>query len=934
MLKFLRRYQKWMLVVFCSGLMVAFVVPQALQQFSPRPGKRTIATIYDGEKITLNELRGAQADLEYLSSWGRSSEQGVSPFTIALSTLIPEADGEAERALAWLLMLKAAEKEGILISGNEAYSLLTALFPDIEDEDTLEVEAAKQGSTSARMLKVASDYLAAEQYRQLVAGVEYRSKEGQSASAGLARVQRVGDQDNQPRDYPFSRIMAIQQDLMTIGGVNALMAGQQTQRQALFLGRLAVLFDIDGYPRISAPLMVNAVQSQFASVAGQAVVLDTEPFRIGQAPDPERMAELFEKYKDADPGTGGAMGFGYRIPDRAMVEAIYIPIEPVRALARAEITEEQVGEELRRNRAAYNTWQPPEPEAEEEAAPGTETEGDTTEAGQPDGSDSTGEADDSSDAAGDAADADTGDAPAEADGPGPNPGAPPQDPEDTGEPTPEDEATNEDAEGEINEGEAAPQVEESEGAEPVEGEAEEETEIETEPPPTTISNDPIKMMQVRAEIRKTLIERRANELVREMAAAVRDEMRAELLNFKDVGGYRELPDDFEPIALQTVADRVAQRFSTETVQIELQVIPASDRWIDEAVVMEVIEKVRARLTTLETRDLLVVREMGRYRYEPVPTQALVGEPNAIDPAVPEDEPADDTGEGVDTPETESEGEADEAETEEDKPAPPVEAWEALITSSINLGQQRQPIPFLGYLSTAKELRDQGDLGQGVTGLQIGVPSEIFNDSVGSAYVFRMTEADPSHPPASQDEVQEQLEKDAITAQAYDELLATQDSLLASAREGNLFTIVPEGGTVQDIGPFTPISQPMIQGIDNPGPAVSGMLDLVDQLREQDNLTTATEAERLTVIELPGEQKLVVFKLSAYRPLSQGRYENEAGKDWVASLAYARAMPTEAAELRPLTFEALKRQTGFVPTEDYTLEDEEEQVGEAEQEGSE
>lgn len=896
MLKFLRKYQKWMLVIFCAVLMAAFLIQPVVSILYPDPGKSTIATVYDGQKILLNDLRQAQADIQFLGQFGQS-EFGPNSFGQAFQTLLPAGEGDAERALGWLLMQRAAEHEGILVSQSEAFSLLQILISDVENEEDLEDAAVRMGTTKARLLKVASDFLAGEQFRQLITGVEYRSEENISASPGIARIQRI----NQLSESQ-NRMQTIQQNLMDLGGINAIMDFERTMNQATFLMQTTMFFEAFGYPRISAPLMVNAVQSQFAKITGQAVVLDAQPYRVGQAADPERMAELFEKYKDNAPGSGEPMGFGYRIPNRAQVEAIYIPIEQARALAAREITEEQVGEELRRNRLAYNTWQPPEPETttDPETAPDSETTPDTTEG---EGAAATDTDTDTDTGAGDQ------DVPPAGE-PDPNQGVPPQDPAPTEQadaPQVEAPAPTEGASGE-------PETTEGE----VDGEGEGEPDAEPAEPLTNIENDPAKMIQLRAEIRATLVEIRANELLIEIARAVRQEMEKQLLSFSDVGGYRQLPEDFEPIDLQTVADRVSKQFSTDKVTLELVVVSADDRWVTPDQVQRAAEQRNARIESVERRELLVPRGL-QYTYLPI-----IDEPVISVDAPAQDAPDEDPAEG-----------ADDADTEEgeETPAPPITPWQALITSqtleAINVGRRGpMPLPFFDYMLTEKSLR-QPNSNQPRTGLQPGVPSSVMVSVDGqlgmAAYVFRITRSEAAHAPKSQDMVEDQLKQDAITAQAYDELLAKKEQLLASAREGNLYSILPEGGTVQELGPFTSISPPAIDGIDEPGLVIAQIRELVDKLREQQNLNTASDADRTIVIELPGEQKLVVFKLNDYLTLSQRRYQREAARDWVASLSYADAMPSDATAVNGLTLETLKKHTGFKATDDYTLGNGEEEA---------
>ncbi len=67
MLKFLRKYDKWILAVGGSLLMVAFLLPQALQQLGQSGGERVVAT-FAGGTVTAQERIDANTRVRFLAS--------------------------------------------------------------------------------------------------------------------------------------------------------------------------------------------------------------------------------------------------------------------------------------------------------------------------------------------------------------------------------------------------------------------------------------------------------------------------------------------------------------------------------------------------------------------------------------------------------------------------------------------------------------------------------------------------------------------------------------------------------------------------------------------------------------------------------------------------------------------------------------------------
>ena len=66
MLKLLRKYDKWILAIGGSLLMVVFLLPQALTEFGANPRKATAAVIDGRGKITEGDLMEARQELSKL----------------------------------------------------------------------------------------------------------------------------------------------------------------------------------------------------------------------------------------------------------------------------------------------------------------------------------------------------------------------------------------------------------------------------------------------------------------------------------------------------------------------------------------------------------------------------------------------------------------------------------------------------------------------------------------------------------------------------------------------------------------------------------------------------------------------------------------------------------------------------------------------------
>lgn len=277
MLKFFFKYNKYILAVGVTFLMITFLIQPTLSMFRPDPSDAPVGTI-EGKEVTLGEQRTAGAELQVL--------QALSPLLGQLSSADPTQ---------WMLVLRDARAMGLSASQAEVEGLLVSLGID----DSRLAQAARRMGTSIDLVRQAvAHWIVAQQYHELV--------------SGLGHLPLVADV-NTP-----SRIGHV------LRGARLLQAGYVTDA-------LLELESARGVPRVSEPLAKHFLQDQLARVRVVAVGVDSGRYqdRAGQ-PSRKAIEELFNRFKERLPGEGEPYGFGYRVPDRVKVEYLTIPYPRVR----------------------------------------------------------------------------------------------------------------------------------------------------------------------------------------------------------------------------------------------------------------------------------------------------------------------------------------------------------------------------------------------------------------------------------------------------------------------------------------------------------------------------------------------------------------------------------------------------------------------------
>lgn len=271
MLKFFRKYNKWILGIGGSLLMIVFLIQPVMSMFQADPLKMTLGEIEGGE-LTRGDLMNAESEVNLLRQFGLFLD--VDPDTFSRND-----DG-----LRWALILKDAERLGLSASSQEVE--LLKLEVGQSDAD-LELMASRMNATTGYIRQALKHWLIVQQYKELMAG--------QTHLPGKDRAALIRTALTNPEGAGYYEAMAYGTSIM------------------------------------SKPLVEHFLQDQGAHVSGDAVVISAETF-VDQTPPPsgQEVQDLFEQNKDALPGRGEPYGFGYRIPDRVKLEYLTIPMDEAR----------------------------------------------------------------------------------------------------------------------------------------------------------------------------------------------------------------------------------------------------------------------------------------------------------------------------------------------------------------------------------------------------------------------------------------------------------------------------------------------------------------------------------------------------------------------------------------------------------------------------
>ncbi|MEM8757756.1 MAG: hypothetical protein AAGF47_08235 [Planctomycetota bacterium] len=278
MLKFLRKYNKFILVIGGAMLMVAFLAPQAIQQLGtindPTVGR------LDGRNIKQSELIDSGRELRALNALGGTN--GAASLLLGLSN---ESSSDAE--LHWLLLTKEAEEGGFVgsdLDGRSFYPLYAQQLAllSAQSDPNIRRFAQQLGPQFAQQI-------IQQQAAELTPQWLERLEQTESMAAGVGR---------------FTSLEELHRAVAKLRGVIRM-------RNAY--GSAAA---------ISEPRLVAAASDVFRGVIADAVVVPAERYlsSTGQ-PTEAQIAAHFQAYADTDPAED-ENGIGYRQPPRVKIEWI------------------------------------------------------------------------------------------------------------------------------------------------------------------------------------------------------------------------------------------------------------------------------------------------------------------------------------------------------------------------------------------------------------------------------------------------------------------------------------------------------------------------------------------------------------------------------------------------------------------------------------
>jgi hypothetical protein len=263
MLKILRKYNKWILGIGGSLLMVTFLFTGTSSLFQPDPRKRVVAEV-GGSKVRAADLGKADAEHRALTSFVPGTMMG----------LIGIQDGTH-----WYLLTREAAAAGLIGEAGDGRDWLPELA-------RLEAEVSVDRDPQAQLYRQFGMYaqMVDQRASQILPMLEARKMAAASESALTLQ------------DFELA--------LAKLRGVQRLVSVYSEA------------------PRFSAQRAAQVGRKLIDAVFIEAVVIPSDA-RLAQVPDAteEQLLAHFEKYRAVEPGTG-EMGFGYVQPERVKLEWI------------------------------------------------------------------------------------------------------------------------------------------------------------------------------------------------------------------------------------------------------------------------------------------------------------------------------------------------------------------------------------------------------------------------------------------------------------------------------------------------------------------------------------------------------------------------------------------------------------------------------------
>lgn len=306
MFKLLRQYQKYIVVIGVTVLMVAFLLGDTLMRFVGPTPENTVMGTANGREITLRDQQIAQSEIQLL--------QRINPnFALVIGRGMDQ-----DHTHRWVMLGLLADELGIESSQTEVMSVFGALGLN---EDAITNLAKEQNVKRAALPAAVGSWLRRERVIALLRGRAHQDVEIEP-SPGLRRF-----------------ITGVQAFQRQFAAENAMRSGDQVQAEQFMREATVYQAIATGTQRVSRPLMEHMLSDMQAEVSASYVLLRPDHLGIHPEPSDSMIQELFDQYKDVPNGDSEPYGFGYRFLDRVRIESLTIPIDAVLSTIRVEESE-------------------------------------------------------------------------------------------------------------------------------------------------------------------------------------------------------------------------------------------------------------------------------------------------------------------------------------------------------------------------------------------------------------------------------------------------------------------------------------------------------------------------------------------------------------------------------------------------------------------
>ncbi len=268
MLRFIRKYQLFILVIGGSLLMVVFLLEPVLTRLAPSPMKAKVAELADGSTFTRADTQRANVAISLLR---RVHPRALGPRSVGGIGLDPS--NESSMALHWLLLVKQAETAELVGEAGDGVSWINELAQ--MEARVIVISEAQQGL-------ITSDEQAEQRLVELTNQISNTMHTKATRSAGMAR----------------STLDDVYRILAQARGVYRLLSAIQTM------------------PSFSDVNAIHAAHETLDAVAINAALLDSSLAAAAVAePTDEQLQSFFDQYKAQSP-EDNEYRIGYTQPTR------------------------------------------------------------------------------------------------------------------------------------------------------------------------------------------------------------------------------------------------------------------------------------------------------------------------------------------------------------------------------------------------------------------------------------------------------------------------------------------------------------------------------------------------------------------------------------------------------------------------------------------